>query len=258
MRCSKCIPGRPCLSHTPMPFGKFKNLTFDDIPLGYLDWLAAQKWLYGMFETRLYAYLKHPCIQRELDQEFASVDAWGNHLDVREVFVPSQQTSKRFNYGKPQFIDPEADAEEEKEQRRLRARIRGVRRYTTQGAWNMAITLLERFDKADAEELYQLAAKVTQPLKDALPDHVIAALREAFNRRRAQLVIEAQIDHKEDALELLEAIREDPSLEPIARTEAPDLLAQAEMLELMGEDHAQHALRFPRAKARCKFVKQAV
>src|SRR4051812_5741237 len=36
-----------------------KGLTFEEVPLGYLDWLSGQSWLYGAFRTRLTMYLTY-------------------------------------------------------------------------------------------------------------------------------------------------------------------------------------------------------
>jgi hypothetical protein len=58
------------LSFTKLPFGQYEGLTFDEIPLGYLDWLGAQSWLYGEFKSRLLKYLKKPCIRQELAEAF--------------------------------------------------------------------------------------------------------------------------------------------------------------------------------------------
>jgi hypothetical protein len=109
-KCTRCKPHRPCLSHSFLPFGQIwlelnhpllrkyperrirdqdgfhrddsgrylfslKGLSFDECPLGWLDWLAGQDWLYeGEFRRRLFAYLRHPCIARELDDMFPDPD----------------------------------------------------------------------------------------------------------------------------------------------------------------------------------------
>jgi hypothetical protein len=64
------------LSFTVIPFGAYQGQTFDQVPLGYLDWLAGQSWLWenSQFVKRLYRYLKRPCIQRELDVLFPDKD----------------------------------------------------------------------------------------------------------------------------------------------------------------------------------------
>ncbi len=103
--------GTPCLSHSFLPFGQvwleldhpllrkyperrikhptgrlkqddagryffsLKGLSSGECPLGWLDWLAGQPWLYeGEFRKRLFAYLRHDCIQRELDDLFPDPD----------------------------------------------------------------------------------------------------------------------------------------------------------------------------------------
>lgn len=109
------------LSKVKIPFGQYANMPFDQIPLSYLDWLSGQPWMeYGWLREALTRYLTHPTILRELDAEFRSTDEWGNQLDVTEVFVPSEQTSKHFNLGQPEFIDAE---EETAEERRLQRRV---------------------------------------------------------------------------------------------------------------------------------------
>jgi len=56
-------------------FFNLKGLSFDETPLGYLDWLAGQEWIRpGIFKDRLFAYLKHPCIQKELEDLFPDPD----------------------------------------------------------------------------------------------------------------------------------------------------------------------------------------
>lgn len=57
-----------------------KKLSFDECPLGYLDWLAGQQWLRpGIFKDRLFAYIRHPIIQKELDQLFPDQDDLDGH-----------------------------------------------------------------------------------------------------------------------------------------------------------------------------------
>jgi hypothetical protein len=109
--CSRCKQNRPCLSHSFLPFGQcwlemdspllkayperrirelngsfkrddtgryffnLKGLSFDETPLGYLDWLAGQEWIRpGIFKDRLFAYLRHPVIQKELEDMFPDPD----------------------------------------------------------------------------------------------------------------------------------------------------------------------------------------
>lgn len=58
------------LSFTRVPFGKYAGEVFDTVPLGYLDWLIGQDWLYGEFKKRLLLYINRPAIQRELEELF--------------------------------------------------------------------------------------------------------------------------------------------------------------------------------------------
>lgn len=62
------------LSETKMPFGRHKGETFDDIPLGYLDWLIGNVELREPLKSRLKEYLKHPTIAREVQRELGDDD----------------------------------------------------------------------------------------------------------------------------------------------------------------------------------------
>ena len=61
------------LSETKLTFGQYKDKTFDEIPLKYLDWLS------GEFDEiqdvelreRLTQYLTHPTIAKELEDELS-------------------------------------------------------------------------------------------------------------------------------------------------------------------------------------------
>ena len=57
------------LQNTKMPFGKHRGETFDEIPLGYLDWLMGNVELREPLKSRLKEYLTHPTIERELGNE---------------------------------------------------------------------------------------------------------------------------------------------------------------------------------------------
>src|SRR5262245_40749971 len=99
IQCSRCkrAPMGRCLSHTTLPSGQYgpqtyarisdkqwayrpaqkgepiaiPAKTFDEVPLGYLDWLSGQSYVsYGWLRSRLTAYLTHPAIQRELEDIF--------------------------------------------------------------------------------------------------------------------------------------------------------------------------------------------
>jgi len=48
------------LGKTIMPFGQYKDNSFDDIPLEYLDWLCRSQ---EDFYRNLRAYLKHPDVE---------------------------------------------------------------------------------------------------------------------------------------------------------------------------------------------------
>lgn len=59
----------PTLQKFKLPFGKYKDKTFDETPLDYLDWLVGQNWLKPNFKEALGAYLTHPTIAKELEKE---------------------------------------------------------------------------------------------------------------------------------------------------------------------------------------------
>ena len=59
------------IEQTIVPFGKFKGRPFDEIPLGYLDWLVGQDWLFADLREQLGRYLSHPTIAQELERELA-------------------------------------------------------------------------------------------------------------------------------------------------------------------------------------------
>lgn len=83
------------LSETVMPFGAFAGKAFDETPLGYLDWLIGQDWLYGEFKTRLTKYLSHPIVVRELEALFP--EDWD---DSRQPAFTVQQFYDRW-HGQP-------------------------------------------------------------------------------------------------------------------------------------------------------------
>lgn len=104
--CEACqrSPMKRCLSHTTLPFGQYgpslfgrlngkwgrypartagleeptspkPGQTFDEVPLGYLDWLSGQSYVnYGWLRDRLTQYLTRPVIVRELEEIFPDVE----------------------------------------------------------------------------------------------------------------------------------------------------------------------------------------
>lgn len=179
------------LSKVKMPFGQYVGFAFDRIPLSYLDWLSGQPWMeYGWLREALTRYLTHPTIVRELDREIESTDEWGNRLDVHEVFVPSEQTSRHFSLGKPEFIDPEEEAAEERRQQR---RVRPPKHYSEIGAWKLAFEILCRMEdpRTQPEQMDALIKRITPALKQQLPERLLNELREAFVKWRARMVTES-------------------------------------------------------------------
>jgi len=51
-----------------MPWGKYKNVTLDNIPLKYLDWLVGET-RQEPTKTIIAEYLADPVIKKELDRE---------------------------------------------------------------------------------------------------------------------------------------------------------------------------------------------
>jgi hypothetical protein len=66
--------GRPLRDNGGRVLLRTHLMTFDALPLRYLDWLSGQDWLYGEFRERLTRYLKNPAIQRELEDLFPDPD----------------------------------------------------------------------------------------------------------------------------------------------------------------------------------------
>ena len=52
-----------------LPFGKFKGLPLDEVPLTYLDWLVDQEWLKDPLRSEIVVYLKDPIIAKLLEEE---------------------------------------------------------------------------------------------------------------------------------------------------------------------------------------------
>ncbi len=117
------------LSETVVPFGAHQGKTFDETPLGYLDWLGGQPWVsYGEFAKRLGQYLKHPCIQKELDELFP--EEWDDSR--KPVFtVQSTYTNREF------FKKEERDD------------FAGPYRVTLMELWERAADYLFLFETAD-------------------------------------------------------------------------------------------------------------
>lgn len=69
------------LSATVMPFGEYEGLTFDQIPLSYLDWLSGQDWLWGELRHRLTLYINRPVIWRILEEQFQDPDLKPSEFD---------------------------------------------------------------------------------------------------------------------------------------------------------------------------------
>jgi len=130
MYCNRCTSKRLCLSHTVMPIGQYADKTFDEIPLGYLDWLSGQDWLsYGTLRKRLTAYLTHPCIQRELDELFP--EEWD---DSRTPIFRVPFTQRREPMPK-EFV-PDLDEETREESTR----------FTPGSAWSFVADTIESLE----------------------------------------------------------------------------------------------------------------
>jgi len=52
-----------------IPFGKYKDLPFDDIPLTYFDWIIGQDWLKEPLRQQIEQYLNNPTIKRIAEEE---------------------------------------------------------------------------------------------------------------------------------------------------------------------------------------------
>jgi uncharacterized protein (DUF3820 family) len=100
-----------------LPFGKYAGWTLDDIledNPGYLDWLGSQTWLYGPTKKAVHEYLEIGYVQEAIQRKFwnaTEIDGGDLHYEPTRkfrrwdgFFIPSQQTSRLFSHGKPQWL----------------------------------------------------------------------------------------------------------------------------------------------------------
>lgn len=164
-----------------------KGLTFDEIAqfengLSYLDWLAGRDWLYGDFEKRLYAYLRNPCIKRELEKEFPdpeddSYEPLFMAQDLPPGLCYSWPNGKQDKWHGVHAQKPEPDT--------WQSEVMSNRK-----AWSLAADFLHRFETAtdpndyldlfdDLAELREVCSKITQ--------EAAAKLRAAYRSYRERM-----------------------------------------------------------------------
>lgn len=155
------------LSDTVIPFGAHQGKTFDEAPLGYLDWLAGQPWVcYGDFAKRLVQYMKHPAIQKELDQLFP--EEWDD--SSKPLFtVQSTYTNREF------FKKEERDE------------FAGPYRCTLMDLWERAADYLFLFETADdPNSIFEIDFAELKEICQKLP-RVRGPLSEAYRAYRSRM-----------------------------------------------------------------------
>lgn len=171
---SNARPAVRPLSFTVMPFGQHQGKVFDQIPVGYLDWLSGQNWLYGELRKRLTLYLTRPSIQQLLDELFP--EEWD---DSRKPVFTVQGT---FTNREPM---PKADNEPWDWQ---------PKKPSLMQAWETAADYLFKFETAedpndllgfDFEEL-QAALKVLSPKVRLKLADAYRACRERLRTAKAE------------------------------------------------------------------------
>lgn len=202
------------LSFTVVPFGQYRGQTFDQVPLGYLDWLGSQDWLYGEFKTRLHQYLSRSCIEQELSYMFRD-----RELDASDFSIQDQLKDKW--HGQPMPPAPEP-WDWQPDNRRM-------------PLWDLAADLSIAIDHCETVDQLDLLERDERiPKLSTLPKQVMDRIRQQFTAKRQTLSLLALVpDWKRDAAQLaLEAITERPELEALARAEAPELMDTVDLLLL--------------------------
>ena len=109
--CTLQLPTQP--SSYTVPFGANKGRTFGEVfeenPL-YFDWLQSQDWLYFSTKMQVHRFCRQGYVAETLkrlcwDEDFRC----GGPLecDFRPAFIPSFQTTRKFNYGAATWLKVE-------------------------------------------------------------------------------------------------------------------------------------------------------
>ena len=227
--CSKCRQGRPCLSHTRIPFNgrltvspldphlaKYRyrieknihgrqvrafgpdgeptyrkvliqGMTLDEVSqfengLSYLDWLSGQPWVYGEFRTRLTAYLNHPCIKRELEEQFPDPD----DNSYQPLFL-AQPITPGMIYSLPQGnLDKWHGNSQPKPERDTWQ----SEKMSVVQAWGLAADYLHLFETSeDPNSLLDLDFAELREVCRILPKESEAKLKDAYRAFRARLQV---------------------------------------------------------------------
>lgn len=176
-RCARCrasrfsFPPAPakrlplnCLSGTVMPFGESKGQQFDTIPLGYLDWLSGQDWLYGQLRDRLTKYMLHPPIKQEVDSLFPLPDTQPDN------FKPTHQRREPMPKT-PEQPQPDLEPEEVSDVNFKRSMWKKFKGQIPTELWLEAATLLVVLEQmSDPNDLFELDFARIGRLCQELPD----------------------------------------------------------------------------------------
>jgi hypothetical protein len=254
-----------------LAFGKYAGKTFYDIfdeNPAYLDWLAGQRWVYGRTREALDKFLSQPTVADEMDRRFNDEDfRCGGKLTTTHVFFPSLQTTPRFAHGRAEWLPVEWPRrgprdDDPRPARWISVNTRWARSkadikrlgeasetdlaladepaplpaLTPRVAWQLAADFLAEIDNCrSVEDLDRLETDHRiQELQGFLGRPAMAKLREAYRRRRDQVSLLALLPgwKHEAALELMQALDEEPELEPLAREHAADLMDTVDLLRL--------------------------
>ena len=107
-----------------VPFGANKGRTFGEVfeeNPGFFDWLQSQDWLYFSTRMQVYRFVSQGWVATELNRRFwdedfrcggnlqQDVPAWkvGRLSSEHACFIPGEQTTRRFNYGRPSWLKVE-------------------------------------------------------------------------------------------------------------------------------------------------------
>jgi Domain of unknown function (DUF4326) len=264
---------KPAPGDVRIPFGCHQGKTLDEVfseRPSYIDWLGSFV-SYGRFQEQVYRFLDQPYVKNEIDRKFFDTDTkTGLPFTTYECFVPSEQTAKHFNLGKPTFLKVEYGPFQVKNDAWIRSPAtrrklaKGIKHdgseyrrrlslplyerdwdgrtnedaehpriTSTMEAWEVAADLLCAIDNAECLDFIDLDARCEQ-LTDWLPKNQMDHIRSKWieKRDRLQLVSLLPDWQRNDALLALDAINEDAELEAILREQAPELADAVALLRL--------------------------
>lgn len=100
----------PVPSSFVIPFGVHKGETLGEVfehNPSFVDWLGSQDWLYFSTRLQINRFMDQGYVKETIKRLFWDEDLrCGGPLecDPRPAFIPSMQTTRRFNYGQPSWL----------------------------------------------------------------------------------------------------------------------------------------------------------